>query len=208
MRLPVVDPEDFSARMENAASLLAALLAENKVLPLSLGGLGIGLPASVRYPLHRKSANHAFGRQSGWPRVSVNINADLGALAHANRRTVPGARKYLYIDVSSTITAGFAIDGRTYSNIDHVVGDIGHTVVEEGGWLCECGERGCLNTLASTRAIMSQLRDLGVAADSEAAIFEDSFMENPTVSRVLQRAGLASGEVIARIALFLGRRQS
>lgn len=127
-----------------------------------------------------------------------------GALAHASRRTVPGARRYLYIDVSSTITAGFAIDGRTYSNIDRVVGDIGHTIVEEGGWLCQCGERGCLNTLASTRAIQSQLCDLGVSAGSEAAIFENVLLENPTVWRVLQRAGLASAEVVARIALFLG----
>jgi len=56
---------------------------------------------------------------------------------------------FLYMTISSGIGGGLILDDRIYEGPNHVAGEIGHMIVQEGGRKCGCGRNGCLETLAS-----------------------------------------------------------
>ena len=60
---------------------------------------------------------------------------------------------FIYISITEGIGAGLIINGTLYRGKDDNAGEIGHTVVDINGRKCTCGNRGCLNTMASERAL-------------------------------------------------------
>lgn len=54
------------------------------------------------------------------------------------------------------IGAGIVLDRGPFYGDDSGAGEIGHIVVDPGGSLCRCGNRGCLETLASTRSLVQR----------------------------------------------------
>jgi predicted NBD/HSP70 family sugar kinase/DNA-binding CsgD family transcriptional regulator len=65
---------------------------------------------------------------------------------------------FLYIDVGMGIGAGIFLDGKIYRGGGGRAGEFGHITVNEGGPLCSCGNTGCLETLASSAAIIQNVR--------------------------------------------------
>jgi glucokinase-like ROK family protein len=63
----------------------------------------------------------------------------------------------IVINVRQGIGAGIVINGQLFQGDGGAAGEIGHiVVVPEGGTLCRCGNYGCLETVASTQAIIKQ----------------------------------------------------
>jgi glucokinase-like ROK family protein len=63
------------------------------------------------------------------------------------------------INVHNGIGAGIIIHGSIFQGDGGFSGEIGHIVVKwEGGELCRCGNRGCLETVASVQALVRQAR--------------------------------------------------
>ena len=60
--------------------------------------------------------------------------------------------------VSTGIGAGLISDGRLYHGAGGTAGEIGHTIIDERGPFCRCGNRGCLETLAGAAALVELLR--------------------------------------------------
>jgi predicted NBD/HSP70 family sugar kinase len=71
------------------------------------------------------------------------------------------------VKVASGIGAGLILGGRLYRGWGGMAGELGHVLVEPEGAVCRCGNRGCLETTASTPALLEVLRrshgDLTVA---------------------------------------------
>ena len=59
-----------------------------------------------------------------------------------------GADHMAYVKAATGIGAGFIVGGAPYVGAGGTAGEIGHTVVDPGGPICRCGNRGCLETLA------------------------------------------------------------
>lgn len=64
---------------------------------------------------------------------------------------------YVVINVNQGIGAGILINGKLFQGDGGGAGEIGHVVACENGEICRCGKRGCLETISSTRAVLSQL---------------------------------------------------
>ncbi|PWJ40844.1 ROK family protein [Sediminitomix flava] len=56
------------------------------------------------------------------------------------------------------IGMGLLVNGELYTGNSGLAGEIGHIKVEENGVVCTCGKIGCLETVASGRAIVKQLK--------------------------------------------------
>lgn len=56
---------------------------------------------------------------------------------------------FVFFHISRGIFCAYMYNGKPYAQENHLVGEIGHTIVQVEGELCECGNRGCLQTLAS-----------------------------------------------------------
>ena len=85
--------------------------------------------------------------------VSLNNDAELGALGEWAFGAGRVRRHMAYIKVGSGIGAGLILDGRIYRGASGLAGEIGHLTIQENGPLCDCGNRGCLEALAGGAAI-------------------------------------------------------
>jgi N-acetylglucosamine repressor len=64
----------------------------------------------------------------------------------------------IVVNVVRGIGAGILINGRLFQGDGGGAGEIGHIVVQENGELCRCGKCGCLETIASARAVIQQMK--------------------------------------------------
>jgi glucokinase len=67
-----------------------------------------------------------------------------------------------YLGVGTGINAGLILDGKVYRGANGMAGEIGHMVVDENGVLCNCGQRGCLETVAGGPGITRQAINAGI----------------------------------------------
>jgi glucokinase len=97
------------------------------------------------------SLPHALSQQFGLPAYMEN-DANAAALAEATHGAGPRARVVLYVQISTGIGAGLVIDGAVYHGRGGA-GELGHVVVDPDGPICSCGNRGCLESIASGWAL-------------------------------------------------------
>ena len=69
-----------------------------------------------------------------------------------------GAGDLAYLKLATGIGAGLIVRGRPYGGSGGTAGEIGHTIIAPDGPICRCGNRGCLETLAGSDAILASLR--------------------------------------------------
>ncbi len=72
----------------------------------------------------------------------------------------------IVVNVKEGISAGIIINGKLFQGDGGGAGEIGHVVVQKDGIFCRCGKRGCLETLASTSAIIRRAKLLAPEAKS------------------------------------------
>jgi predicted NBD/HSP70 family sugar kinase/biotin operon repressor len=91
-------------------------------------------------------------------RVLLDNDANMGALGEATFGVGRDSAVMVYLRLSAGIGAGIIIDGRPFRGARGVAGEIGHVLVNAEGPMCRCGNRGCLETLASPPALCELLR--------------------------------------------------
>lgn len=103
-------------------------------------------------------------------------------------------KNLIVVNVIHGIGAGILINGRLFQGDGGGAGEIGHVVVQENGELCRCGKRGCLETVASARAVVQQMK---MASLEEVFLaFQDG---NPKAKAVVGKAGQFLGASLANL---------
>jgi len=64
-----------------------------------------------------------------------------------------GSRDFIVVDLGVGIGLGIVHQGKLYRGAHESSGELGHIVVQPGGKTCSCGKKGCLETVASGKAI-------------------------------------------------------
>jgi glucokinase-like ROK family protein len=91
--------------------------------------------------------------------VSLNNDAELGALGEWAYGAGRGSNHLAYIKVGTGVGSGLLLDGQVYRGATGCAGEIGHITIQENGPLCSCGSYGCLEALAGGRAIARKARE-------------------------------------------------
>ena len=84
--------------------------------------------------------------------VPVLVENDVNAAALAACALV-GADDVVYLSLGTGLAAGLVVHGRLRRGEHGAAGEIGHLPVDPGGEVCGCGQTGCLETIASGRAL-------------------------------------------------------
>ena len=100
----------------------------------------------------------------------------------------------IVVNVIHGIGAGILINGRLFQGDGGGAGEIGHIVVQENGELCRCGKRGCLETIASARAVLMQMKM--VSLEEVFSAFQDG---NSKAKTVVAKAGHYLGASLANL---------
>ena len=100
----------------------------------------------------------------------------------------------IVVNVIQGIGAGILINGRLFQGDGGGAGEIGHVVVQENGELCRCGKRGCLETIASARAVVLQMK-----MDSLEDVISSFREGNSKANAVIETAGHYLGASLANL---------
>jgi glucokinase len=93
-------------------------------------------------------------RLNGSPSVTMENDVRTAALgAYRWLRQREDLTHMAYLSVGTGIAAGLILEGTLYRGTRGLAGEIGHVVVQPDGPRCQCGARGCLETLAAGPAI-------------------------------------------------------
>jgi predicted NBD/HSP70 family sugar kinase len=196
--------------LDTAASFVDQVLEEAGVDRGRVIGVAMGLPA----PIDRATgAVQDASILPGWVGVDaaaeasvrlglpveVENDANLGGLAELVWGAARGKSEVAYIKVSSGIGAGLISGGRLQHGVGGTAGEIGHTLVAESGPVCRCGNRGCLETLASSRAIAELLSSSRGEQVSTRRLLDLCAGGDAAAKRLIGDAGGAIGVSVANL---------
>jgi glucokinase len=151
-----------------------------------------------------------IGSAFGVPCVAGN-DASLAALAEQRWGAARGAQHVIYLTLSTGIGSGIISGGRLLEGKDHLAPHVGHIVLEPDGPLCSCGNRGCVEALASGLSIARDAEALlaqGEASSLQAQrgaltarlVAEAAGAGDPLAARLFERAatyiGIAVGNLL------------
>jgi predicted NBD/HSP70 family sugar kinase/biotin operon repressor len=200
--------DDAHAALDQAAALARELLDEVGIPIDRVVAAGMGLPGPVD-PLTAMLRSSAILR--GWAGlqaarelgrrlyipVTVDNDANLGALAEAQLGAGRGREDVIYVKIASGIGAGLVLGGRLHHGVTGIAGEIGHVQVRRDGDLCRCGNRGCLETVASAGALLTALRPTYGAGLTVSGMLQLAADGDVGVQRVIKDAGRAVGRALA-----------
>ena len=164
LRLPTGFGPD--AVLETAVAAVTQLAALTGSEIAGFASIGIGIPGAVDNGTGR--VTHAvnlgleglelgaeLSRRLGRPvRIDNDVNAAaLGAFHLLEKHE---HLSMAYLNLGTGLAAGIIIDGTVWRGSRGTAGEIGHIPVDPNGPECPCGQRGCLEMLASGSAIARQ----------------------------------------------------
>ncbi len=141
----------------------------------------------------------AFEAELDFP-IYVDNEANMAALGETCFGVARGARSVLYVSAGVGLGGGIVLDGQLMSGAAGVTGEMGHMTMLPDGARCNCGNRGCWETLVSQNAVLRRVRELvSSGAGSLVADLARGEMEDLTIPQVVEAA--RAGDEVCRRAL-------
>lgn len=200
LQLPI-DNQQFIAALKTciAACLESISEAEDKIIGIGVAmhgvvevATGISLNAPnlglSNIPI-KEELEKAFGLE-----VKVENDARAMALGEYWFGNHGELESMLAVNIGRGVGAGLIIEGKLYHGSSDIAGEIGHMTIDLHGEICECGNRGCLQTFVTGPAIARKAARQGLENDLTAEkIFDHAVAGNEEFAAILKESGKAMG---------------
>ena len=208
-------PERVIERLAELVKALIGSLKSGEALAGPLIGIGVAVSGDV-------DARHGVVRDSplmGWRgvpvaellgkriKVPIVVTNDVRALTVAEHWFGVGvnADSFAVVTIGSGIGCGLYINGEVVSGAYGVSGELGHLPLAPGNLVCTCGRRGCVETVASSDAILARTRETTGRADLDLAGAIKLAHEGDEQAReAFDRAGEVIGAALAAMVNLVG----
>lgn len=156
---------------------------------------------------HEVPLRDAVEQRFGIP-VYLGNDATLAALGEWRFGLKKGIANLIYITVSTGIGGGIIADGKLYTGVCGVAGEIGHMTIDINGPKCNCGNIGCWETLASGTALareaVKQIREGAKTSIIELVNGDISKIDAKVVDLAAKQGDELAKELISRLGYYLG----
>jgi glucokinase-like ROK family protein len=176
--------------------------------PAPILGIGIGTPGlidtttgTVRWAVNLDWRDLPLGARLAerWSLpVHVANDSHAAALGEHTFGGHPPGESMVVVKVGRGIGAGIVIGGQLYAGEGSGAGEIGHSAIADNYRPCRCGSVGCLETLASTRAVVQRARELAPHAP-ESVLHDVAPSDQIDLDRLVR--AFADGDELAREVL-------
>ncbi|MEX1021255.1 MAG: ROK family transcriptional regulator, partial [Litorilinea sp.] len=212
LELPLEEPID--GYLHAAGRLVEHALREAAKQQRRVLGIGISVPGlvDVTEGVLRISPNFRgqeipivgpWRKRFGLP-VIVENDANAAALGEHYFGVAKDAPNFLYLGAAAGIGGGIIIDGKIFRGRGGYAGEVGHMTMDPEGDMCNCGKRGCWETLIGPRAVVERYRR-SVAAGSASPLSKN--LEGVTFGAIVEAAeigDLAAVSVLQEVGHDLG----
>jgi glucokinase len=192
---------------ETAAALLTSLCRQESISLSQLDGVGATVPGLV----DKEGLQLRWAPTHGWKDipfaeflskhlgVSAVIANDVNACALAEQKfgAGKGVDNLLWMTISTGIGGGLIVNGEIYPGGSGIAGEVGHIVIEEDGPVCGCGNRGCLQAVASGTAITRRAREAGLAVTNSGEAAKLARQGDDRAIQVFREAAVYLGRALS-----------
>ena len=217
-------PTDRSADGKNIlpdiAGAIKAYLAENRVEPEAVVGVGIGVPGPVLADgTVNKCINLGWGvfniektlsALTGFP-VKAGNDATVAALGECWKGGGQGCKNMVFATLGTGVGGGIVIDGKVIHGVHGAGGEIGHLVLNRNETeVCGCGKKGCVEQYCSATGIVRLAKKYLAATDAPSTlrrvekltakdIFDAGKAADPVALEILEQVYSYLGEFLANV---------
>jgi glucokinase len=212
------------------AGAMLELASESEIPESRIQAVGMGIPGLVepdtglvvKSPnipeLDHLSLGQNLSQLLPWP-VGLENDANLFAWGEAYMGAGRGEKNLLGITLGTGVGGGLVLEGRLWQGSKGTAAEIGHITIEPGGERCNCGNQGCLETLASaTWTVKWTVAQLAAGEESSLQplwrqnsqeltarqIYQEAVAGDRLARKAFQRVGRALGIGIADVVHLLG----
>ncbi|WP_125769895.1 ROK family glucokinase [Companilactobacillus furfuricola] len=134
-------------------------------------GIGLGSPGSINFEQGTIKGAYNLNWQdtpvhpvrdiekgTGIP-VTIENDANVAALGERWMGAGNNADDVVFVTLGTGVGGGIIANGNILHGAGGAAGEIGHVTVDPQGFMCTCGKRGCLETIASATGIVRVARD-------------------------------------------------
>src|SRR5271168_3857011 len=202
----------LSGKYKEAGKLLGAGIGIPGIIDMQTGMLrkSANLPGWENYPV-RAEIERRLRSSSENARVVLENDANVAALGEQRLGAARGIPNMAVVTLGTGIGGGIVLGGKIWHGMNGMAGEFGHVTVEPEGYPCGCGNRGCAEQYASSRAVMRMAREaiaggdatsLAKAASSDAdfgakSIYDLAVQGDEPARRILQSFGRYLGILLA-----------
>lgn len=86
--------------------------------------------------------------------IKIANDADTATLAELKFGAGKTNKNFIFVSIGTGIGGGVVIGGKPLSEFANFSGEIGHIKITDKNFKCTCGESGCFEALASTKALV------------------------------------------------------
>ena len=133
-------------------------------------GIGLGSPGTINHEKGTiKGAYNLNWTNSVYPvrdiekgtglPVTIENDANVAALGERWQGAGNNANDVVFVTLGTGVGGGIIANGQLLQGQNGAAGEIGHVTVDPHGFMCTCGKRGCLETIASATGIVRVARD-------------------------------------------------
>ena len=167
--VPTRSQRSFEAIVEDMALSAKETLAQANLTEDNVDYVGIGVPSTI----DPNTQNLLFANNLGWKNkdlisefkkhwnidVRVGNDADCAALGEAMSKDAIQYDSVLMVTIGTGVGGGMIINKKIFTGGDGTGFEPGHLIIKDGGTLCTCGAKGCLEAYASVTALKRQTID-------------------------------------------------
>ncbi|WP_125981361.1 ROK family glucokinase [Loigolactobacillus iwatensis] len=134
-------------------------------------GIGMGSPGTVdrkagtvigAFNLNWKTLQQAKREIEKGTGIAFAIDNDANVAALGERWKGAGENdaNVAFVTLGTGVGGGIIADGHLLHGVAGSAGEIGHITIDPNGYLCNCGKKGCLETVASATGVVRVARDM------------------------------------------------
>lgn len=111
---------------------------------------------------------------------------------------------FLYVSIGTGIGCGIIYNGNLFKGENGKAGELGHIVIEGYDNLCSFGNKGCLQTIASGRAILNKYKStLKEKKLEDSLLFNDLLNNDEKARKIIYQSGNLIGKNIGNLMTIL-----
>jgi glucokinase len=200
-------PTDPKAGTSSILAALTGLISAGKATPELPSAIGVGVAAWVTYPegvvafapnldYEDENVRDAVKRRFGLP-VVVENDATAAAWGEKLYGAAKDSDDFLMITIGTGIGGGAVLGGKLYRGHQGFASEFGHMTIDSNGPACACGQRGCLEALASGSAVGRMARE-ALEPSSSSLLKDLASGDLHSIDGAMVTRAAASGDGLAR----------
>lgn len=199
VRVPVQREVSAEHFIETLCQAVAGLMDANYLTSANIAFYGVGVPGTadshtglVEYcpnlGWEDVPAGAIFKQYLG-AEVMVAQDSRLAAWAEYLLGAGRNYRSFICVAIGTGIGSGIIIDGKIYNGALNTAGEIGHSVFQKDGRVCNCGNHGCLERYSSGTGMIERALET----------YPEKFIDHPHQAEALFDLAYAGDEDLLRL---------